>query len=120
MLKFRKHIAAKLMALITGMMFLNMSFFLTEIKFLGLHLSHAKMVENVVKALAGVGLEEEKDAMGESASAEGTQAVDLHMNLHPSTPEDSFQNTSKLYSSRHNIDVAESEAEIITPPPKFS
>lgn len=97
-----------------------MSFFLTEIKFLGLHLSHAKMVENVVKALAGVGFEEEKDSMGESSGTEGSHAVDLHVNLYSITPDDSFQNTSELYSSRHNIDVAESEAEIIIPPPKVS
>lgn len=120
MLNFRKHTAAKLMALMTGIIFLNMSFFLTEIKFLGLHLSHAKMVENVVKALAGVGFEEEKDSMGESSSPEGSQAVDLHMNVYPIGSDDSFQHTSELYSSRHNIDIAGSEAEILTPPPKFS
>lgn len=120
MLNFRKHIAAKLMALMTGIIFLNMSFFLTEIKSLDLHLSHAKMVENVVKALAGVGFEEEKDSMGESSGTEASHTVDLHMNIHPITPDDSFQNTSNLFSSRHNIDVAESEAEILTPPPKVS
>ncbi len=118
--KFRKHISAKLMALMTGIIFLNMSFFLTEIRYLGLHISHAKMVENVVKALAGVGFEEEKDSMSESGTSESGHIVDLHIIIHPDSANESFQNASKLFASRNNLDVARSEVEIVTPPPKVS
>lgn len=120
MLNFRKLIAARFMALLTGIIFLNMSFFLTEIRFLGLHLSHAKMIENVVKALAGCGFEEEKDAMTESGSAEGEQTVDLHIAIHPVSCIDSFKMTANLYGCQHNLEVASSKAEINTPPPKAS
>jgi hypothetical protein len=120
MLKFRKHIGAKLMAFMTGIIFLNMSFFLTEVRYLGLHITHTKMVENIVKALAGVGFEEEKDSMGESSATGGEQIVDLHMTIHPGSSIDSFRNTSKLYGCRHNMDFSSSKPDVITPPPKIS
>jgi hypothetical protein len=120
MLNIRKHIAAKFLALLTGIIFLNMSFFLTEIRYLGLHLSHAKMIENVVKALAGCGFEEEKDSMAESGSAAGEDIVDLHINVHPVACIDPFKMTAKLYGCQHNLEVASSKAEINTPPPKVS
>ena len=120
MLAFRKHITAKFMALITGIIFLNMSFFLTEIRYLGLHLTHTKMVENVVKALAGVGFEEEKDSMGESSSTGGEQIVDLHITVHPVSSIDPFSNSSKLYGCRHNLEFSSSKPDVITPPPKIA
>ena len=120
MLKLRNHIAAKLMACLTGIIFLNMSFFLTEIRFLGLHVSHTKMIENVVKALAGVGFEEEKDSMTESGGSEGEQVVDLHITIHPAACIDSFRTASNHYGSQINLDVASSKSEVSTPPPKIS
>jgi hypothetical protein len=120
MLKFRKHITAKFMALLTGIIFLNMSFFLTEIRYLGLHLTHTKMVENVIKALAGVGFEEEKDSMAEASGEGGEQIVDLHMTVHPVSCIDSFSPSSKLYGSRHKLDFSSSKPDVITPPPKIS
>ncbi|HEY0655700.1 MAG TPA: hypothetical protein VGD65_21345 [Chryseosolibacter sp.] len=120
MLSFRKCIAARFLAVLTGIIFLNMSFFLTEIRYLGLHVSHAEMVENVVKALAGVGFEEEKDSMAESGSAEGEQIVDLHITIHPISCIDAFTATANLYGCRHNLEVASSKAEVTTPPPKVS
>lgn len=106
------------MALITGIIFLNMSFFLTEVRYLGLHITHTKMVENIVKALAGVGFEEEKDSMGESASSGGEQIADLHMTIHPVASIDSFTFTSSLYSCSRNLDFSSSKPDVITPPPK--
>lgn len=108
------------MALITGIVFLNMSFFLTEVRYLGLHLTHTKMVENIVKALAGVGFEEEKDSMGEGSAAGGEQIVDLHMTIHPTSCIDSFSNSLKLYGCRHNLAFSSSKPDVITPPPKVS
>jgi hypothetical protein len=119
MLSFRRHIGAKFMAFFTGIIFLNMSFFLCEIRLLGLHLSHTQMVENVIKALAGVGFEEEKDAANESGSNEAGHAVDLHMLVHP-VNFDSFSSISKLYGCTRNLEVASAISEIVTPPPKLS
>jgi hypothetical protein len=120
MLSFRKYIATRFLALLTGVIFLNMSFFLTEIRMLELDLSHARMVENVVKALAGVGFEEEKDAMGESSESECGHAVDLHIIIHPVSFLNSIESNTRLYGCDHNLKVASSKAEITTPPPKFS
>jgi hypothetical protein len=120
MLSFRKHIAAKFMAMLTGVIFLNMSFFLAEIRLLELHLSHAPMVENVVKAMAGVGFEEEKDSMGESSESESGHAVDLHILVHPVSLAGSIETNFRLYGCDHNLKVASSKAEITTPPPKIS
>jgi hypothetical protein len=119
-LSFRKHIAARFVALLTGIIFLNMSFFLTEIRFLGLHISHTKMVENVIKALAGVGFEEEKDSMAEAETGEGEPIFDLHMTIHAIACIDSFSTTANLYGRHYNLEVASSMAEITTPPPKVS
>ena len=120
MLTFRKHIAARFVALMTGIIFLNMSFFLTEVRFLGLHISHTKMVENVIKALAGAGFEEEKDAMAEAENGEGEPIFDLHITIHPIACIDSFSTTVNLYGRYYNLEVASSKAEITTPPPKIS
>jgi hypothetical protein len=120
MIKFRNHIAAKLLAFMTGVIFLNMSFFMCEIRLLGLHVSHTKMIENVVKALAGVGFEEEKDSLGETAEGESGLIVDLHMTVHHLACIDSFITSSKLYDSRHNLEVSSGKTEIIIPPPKHS
>lgn len=120
MLKFRKHIAAKFLAFLTGIIFLNMSFFLTEIRLLGMHISHAKMIENVVKALAGVGFEEEKDSLGESAEGEEGHVVDLHILVHPLSASDCFSAFTTLHNSIEKGEVSASNAEIIIPPPKIS
>lgn len=120
MLKFRKHITARFMALLTGIIFLNMSFFLTEVRFLGLHLTHTKMVENIVKALAGVGFEEEKDSMAETSTGDGEQIADLHITIYPVGSFDSFRLSSKLYSCRHCLSFSSAEPDVLTPPPKFS
>ena len=120
MLKFRKHITARFMALITGIIFLNMSFFLTEIRFLGLHLTHTKMVENIVKALAGVGFEEEKDSMGESATEGGEQIADLHITILTVASIDLFQSCTKLYGYRYSLEFSSAKPDVLTPPPKIS
>ena len=120
MLKFRKHITARFLALITGIIFLNMSFFLTEVRFLGLHLTHTKMVENIVKALAGVGFEEEKDSMAETSGGGGEQIADLHIITYPIGSIDLFNVSSKLYGCRHSLAFSTAEPDVLTPPPKFS
>ena len=120
MLKFRKHITARFLALVTGIIFLNMSFFLTEVRYLGLHLTHTKMVENIVKALAGVGFEEEKDSMGESSNIGGEQIADLHISILPTAGIDPFTTTSKLYGCHHSLEFTSAKPDVLTPPPKVS
>lgn len=120
MLKFRRHISAKLLAFATGIMFLNMSFFLTEIQLLGMHKTHSKMIENVVKALAGVGFEEEKDSMGESSENEPGHVFDLHMTVHPVSSVNALYTAAKLHDCRNKLKVCSGNTEIIIPPPKVA
>lgn len=119
MLKFRRHIGAKLLAFLTGVLFLNMSFFLSEIRLLGLHITHTQMIENVVKALAGAGFEEEKDSMTE-AGEEGGHAVDLHVYIHPMAGLALSLNSSKLLHFSHSLPALGGNAEIHLPPPKHA
>lgn len=78
------------------------------------------MIENVIKALTGVGFEEEKDSMAESGSSEGEQVVDLHITVHPTASIDLFKTAASQYGSQFILDVANSESEVSTPPPKIS
>lgn len=121
MKKVRSLFVSKVVAIITGVVFLNMSFFLTEIRILNLHVTNYKLVENVVKMLSGVGFEEEKDSFGESSeSAAGQQVVDLHMVVHP----ESVDSTTLLSGDLHTADQSRlfsaSARETATPPPKRS
>jgi hypothetical protein len=114
----RSAFLSKVIALITGIVFLNMSFFLSEIRILKLDVTHYKLVENIVKMFSSTGFEEEKDSLGESAP--GQQVVDLHMIVHP----ESFYSTILLTSDLHAADQARlfsvSARETATPPPKES
>lgn len=56
---FRQHFLAKVFTLITGVIFLNMSFFLAEVSML--KFTNQELVENIVKLISSSGFEEERD-----------------------------------------------------------
>ena len=66
MIIFRQKYAKSVMIFLTGITFLNMSFFLAEITALKLSGNKA-LIENIAKLISGGGLEEEKDACSETA-----------------------------------------------------
>lgn len=68
------------MALFTGLIFLNMSFFLAEVS--ALKLTHdKKMIENIARLIAGSSAEEEKDVFGGLADEDcSAKEVDLIFN----------------------------------------
>jgi hypothetical protein len=119
MKKVRTSFLSKVVAVVTGIFFLNMSFFLTEIRMLNLHVTNYKLVENVIKLLSSTGFEEEKDSFGESSeSAPGEQIVDLHMIVHP----ESVYSVTLLSGDLHTVDQScllnSTARETATPPPK--
>ena len=71
---FRQHFLAKVFALLTGIVFLNTSFFMAEISLMKVT-SH-ELLQNIAKLVSNSGLEEERD--GESSEKDtSTKEVDL-------------------------------------------
>jgi hypothetical protein len=68
------------MALFTGLIFLNMSFFLAEVSVLNLN-KDKKMIANIAKLISSSSSEEEKAAFGGAADEDPTaKEVDLIFN----------------------------------------
>lgn len=74
MIALRKHFLAKVFALITGVIFLNTSFFLAEISLL--KVTNYEILQNVAKLISNSGLEEERDGETTDKDASGKE-VDL-------------------------------------------
>lgn len=72
----RHHFLAKISSLITGAIFLNMSFFLAEVSLL--EINNPDIIENVAKLFSSTGFEEERD--GEAASDSDVKEVDVMIN----------------------------------------
>jgi hypothetical protein len=68
----RKHPLTKASALITGVVFLNMSFFLAEVSMLKYE---KKELIEIAKLLLNTGFEEERDTSGGSAGADNLSKV---------------------------------------------
>ena len=83
----RSHSITRLFCLITGIIFLNMGFFLSEVCMLDL--KEKQMIENVCNLIIAGGVEEEKD--GHSAGC------DLPENVFPPFSHDSLFPGSSLY-----------------------
>jgi hypothetical protein len=58
----REHVLAKVFTLITGLIFLNMSFFLAEVALL--KFEKKELVENIAKLIFNGGFEEERECEG--------------------------------------------------------
>ena len=77
MLIFKNTYARNAMALFTGLIFLNMSFFLAEVSALGLT-KDKQMVKNIALLISSSAAEEEKDAFGGMADEDhSAKGVDL-------------------------------------------
>ena len=83
MLIFRILYVRNAMALFTGLIFLNMSFFLAEVS--ALKLTHdKKMIANIAKLISSSAAEEEKDAFGGPAD-EDCSAKEVNLIFHYTT-----------------------------------
>ncbi len=119
--KIRSSFVSRIIAVVTGLIFLNMSFFLSEIRLLKLDVSNSTLVENIVKMISGVGFEEEKDSMSESGETSGGETIiDFHLpheSLLPSNGYLIFHNRSSGQLAQF---VSTSYTDIATPPPRIA
>jgi len=118
MLIFRNTYVRNVMALFTGLIFLNMSFFLAEVSALKLTLDK-KMVENIAKLISSSAAEEEKDAFGGHADEDcSAKEVDLIFNYDAHT----FNSHILLIKSNRYIHdqqlLLPGSYEIFSPPPE--
>lgn len=110
---------SRIFAVVTAVIFLNMSFFLTEVRLLELHLTHREMVEKIVKVITGSGVEEEREAGAESSeSTESKTGLDYYLSFHTSCGEDKAHITASKYLKRMVHSPSEGCFEILVPPPK--
>lgn len=70
---FRCHYLSRVTALITGVIFLNMSFFLAEVSML--KYDQRDLIENIANLIFNSGFEEERD--GESPGPDNVKEIDL-------------------------------------------
>jgi hypothetical protein len=119
--QMRSHIISKILALVTGLVFLNMGFFLFELRVMDLQYSEQEMKE-LIGLVSLVGFEEEKDGSSSSSSGEtlSEQIVDLHISTHPAQDVAYILLLNSLYSSDGHLLFESPRPEIITPPPKVS
>lgn len=77
MLMFKSNYIKNVMTLLTGLIFLNMSFFLFEVSALKLH-QDKKLLMNIAKLISASSAEEEKGSVGGSADEDfSAKEVDL-------------------------------------------
>jgi hypothetical protein len=110
----------KILALVTGVIFLNMGFFVFELKVLDLKYSDQEVME-IISLVSTTGFEEEKDgASGSSTSSFGEEIVDLHITTHPSQTAAYFLLSSGSYNTGNSLFFDSCNTDIATPPPKLA
>ena len=113
---FRDHFFGRFLALVIGVIFLNLSFILTEIHSFDLKSKNAKLYDQIVKLVWGIVAEEEKDIMGESDSME-KEAKLLATGQDIFIP-DLYLITKDLHQTNLDLKLLTGNSEITTPPPK--
>lgn len=111
----RTHQAMKILALFMGVMFLNMSFFLFELRVMDLQYTEAEM-EEIISLVSTMGFEEEKDSTSGSSGSE--EIPDLHLTIHPPQSAGFFLLENELYALLTHLHVESTKGDIATPPPK--
>jgi hypothetical protein len=112
---FRKNFFSKIAALITGLLFLNMSFLLAEIDLL--EVSDRQILENIARLVSMGGLEEERD--GDSQTEKDASIEDFII-PHPGVSEQA--KSSELKTEIHALDDLYRHAnysQTFSPPPDF-
>jgi len=106
------------MTVLVGLLFLNMSFFLTEVVALDLH-KNQTMVENIAKLFAGAANEEEKDVAGSQESGFKTGGeIDILLFTTIERPELSGLSISLAYQTCDGAKPINHFKETVNPPPE--
>jgi hypothetical protein len=111
----RSHIASRIFTIFIGAVFLNMSFFLSEVRMLKLDLNR-DLAHNIAKLISGAGCEEEREA-GEESVNEG-KIVDIFLTLDSSATLIAGICIPKNKMHVDDRSLSPGCVEITTPPPK--
>jgi len=113
---FRNQSGTKLFSLFTGIIFLNMSFFLAEVCLL--EIKDKKMIENVCNLVLNGGLEEERDAHsgGSDAPLKMFSVAGDNMLLHHSSL---FLIAAKMQLDAEDHYRHANHSQIFSPPPEL-
>lgn len=102
--------------LFTGILFLNMSFFLAEVSALKLN-KNKQLIENIAKLIAGAASEEEKDAFG-SEKSDNLNELDLTFDLIFETPFEQPLLSLATFMSLHDSKPEGRGSAPFNPPPE--
>lgn len=97
-------------------MFLNLSFIMTEIKYLELEKYNRTLFENLMRIASGSGIEEEKDASGESSN-ELKSDINFYIQLDAKSLFSNHQLTINLHGDNSVFKLLSIYREIFSPPP---
>jgi hypothetical protein len=114
----RGHILSRAIALITGLIFLNLSFILTEMNALELKQSNSTLYEYIAKLLSGSGFEEEKDSTGETSENGSEKEIKVFHQFTDLAAVNGHLIVSQLYQPNSSQNLLPGNSEITTPPPK--
>ncbi len=115
----RTTVISRIVALATAVVFLNMSFFLSEVAFLKLHNHNIEVLENLVKVLAG-SMEEEGDGLNESGEENFETGFDIHFAALCVYKSNVISAGTKKITVINFAAASQSIFEIATPPPRIS
>lgn len=117
MLFLRSHLISKVLTFVTAIAFLNMGFFLAEVKLLKLDLNE-DLVENIAELILTVGMEEERDVADHQPDETGKTLDEFFVSPF-------HANDSMLYVLSHlrkwngGVDaIPDQSPDQVTPPPE--
>jgi hypothetical protein len=115
---FRRHIIGRLFAILTGLVFLNLSFVLTELAILEVPSTNSGLYADIAKLVSGVGFEEERDAGGESSEKTIEKEIDVYHQFENKVIINDHLITSKLFHLSSIRGLLDPDSKVATPPPK--
>lgn len=115
---FRRKYLQKYITLITGLIFLNISFFSVELSCLELNRENRKLVENLVRIIAGTNDEEKDTSASTSETHSLVKEVDLFVNHSASNMEVAFSIVTNNYHHFHADEPLAGNRETPLQPPE--
>ncbi len=116
---FSRNLFTKLFSLFTGVIFLNMSFFLAEVCLLDFQ--DKQMIENVSKLILNGGLEEERDTHGASGlGADAFKVLSIGSDDLLLRHSSLFLIAARTHSDNEDHYLHADYSEIVSPPPEFT
>lgn len=110
---YRKQTVTRIFSLVTGLIFLNMSFFLAEVCLL--ELKDKQMIENVRNLVLNAGVEEERDAHSSGDAPLKMFSIAGELSLHHSSL---FLIASRTHRDAEENYLHADHSKIFSPPPE--